>query len=140
MAWAQAVAGSCAGFFNADALEPTKPRPEFVLCVLAALPAMTFPAQAVTVGSIAAKGGSTAAGTGSISWLGAALAPLLAFLNLFGIWRLSHLEAHSDRERPIYKTLYPLLATSIVAVIVLNSLVREHSGSFIQASPVLFVG
>ncbi len=125
--------------FIAGALERTQPSAAFTLCVLAALPAMTLPAQAATVGTVTAKGG-TAAGMAWIGWAGAVLGPLLAFLNLFGIWRQSHLAARSDDERRVYRIFFPALACSIVAVIVLTTLIMDHSGALIATRPALFVG
>lgn len=125
--------------FIAGALERTQPGTTFTLCVLAALPAMTLPAQAATVGTLAAKGG-TAAGAGFIGLLGAVLCPLLAFLNLFGVWRMNHLAARSDEERRVYRIFYLVLAVSIITVITLTTLLTEHSGSLIKTSPALFAG
>ena len=126
--------------FIAGALERSQPGAAFTLCVLAALPAMTLSAQASTVGTLAAKGGTTTAGAGLIGFLGAVLCPLLAFLNLFGIWRMNHLAACSDRERQVYRIFYLVLAASIVTVIGLTTLLTAHSSSLIATRPALFVG
>jgi hypothetical protein len=106
---------------------------------LAVLPAMTISAKAATLGA-AAKGSATATGAGLIGLLGAILWPLLAFLNLFGVWHLSHKAARSDRERKVYKIFYPVLAGSIVAVILLASLLMSHGDSLVKTNPSLFVG
>jgi RNA polymerase sigma factor (sigma-70 family) len=126
--------------FIEGALERTNPGQAFTLGVLATLPALTTSAKAATAGAVATKGGATATGAGSIGLLGSILCPLLAFLNLFGIWRMSHKAARSDRERRVYKIFYPVLAGSIVAFILLTSLLTDHSGSLIKTSPSLFVG
>ncbi|HXI82486.1 MAG TPA: sigma-70 family RNA polymerase sigma factor [Verrucomicrobiae bacterium] len=119
--------------FVEGTLQRTNPGEAFTLGVLATLPAMTISAKAATVGA-AAKG------AGLMGLLGAVLTPLLAFLNLFGIWRLSHKAARSDRERNIYKIFFPVLAGSIVVVILLTSLLMSHGDSFIKTNPSLFAG
>ncbi|HEX4349350.1 MAG TPA: sigma-70 family RNA polymerase sigma factor [Verrucomicrobiae bacterium] len=123
--------------FVEGALERTNPGQAFTLGVLAALPAMTISAKAATLGA-AAKGGATVTGAGIIGWLGAVLCPLLAFLNLFRVWRLSHKAARSDRERKIYMIFFPVLAGSIVAVILLTSLLMSRGDPLIKTSPSLF--
>jgi RNA polymerase sigma factor (sigma-70 family) len=125
--------------FVEGALERTNPGQVFTLGVLAVLPAMTISAKAATLGA-AAKGSATATGAGLIGLLGAILWPLLAFLNLFGVWHLSHKAARSDRERKVYKIFYPVLAGSIVAVILLASLLMSHGDSLVKTNPSLFVG
>ena len=125
--------------FVEGALEQTNPGQAFTLGVLATLPALTISARTVTLGA-AAKGGATATGTGLIGLLGTILCPLLAFLNIFGVWRLSHKAARSDRERKIYMIFYPTLAGSIIAVILLVSLLMSRADSLIKTNPSLFVG
>ncbi len=125
--------------FVEGALERTNPGQVFTLGVLAALPAMTISAKAAMLGA-AAKGSATATGAGLIGLLGAILCPLLAFLNLFGVWHLSHKAARSDRERNVYKIFYPVLAASIVAVILLANLLMSRGESLIKTNPSLFVG
>jgi RNA polymerase sigma factor (sigma-70 family) len=126
--------------FVEGTLERTNPGQVFTLGVLAALPAMIISAKAATVGAAATKGGATATGAGVTGLLGAILCPLLAFLNLFRVWRLSHKSARSNRERKVYKIFYPVLAGSIVAVILLSSLLMDHGDSLVKTSPSLFVG
>jgi succinate dehydrogenase hydrophobic anchor subunit len=126
--------------FVEGALARTNPGQAFTLGVLATLPALTLSAKAATVGAAATKGGATATGAGLIGLLGAILCPLLAFLNLFGVWRFSHKAARSDRERKVYKIFYPVLAGSIVAVILLTSLLMSRGDSLIKTNPSLFVG
>jgi RNA polymerase sigma factor (sigma-70 family) len=123
--------------FVEGALEKTNPGPAFTLGVLATLPALTLSAKAATVGA-ATKGGATAAGAGLIGLLGAILCPLLAFLNLFGVWRLSHKTARSERERRVYMIYYPVLAGSIVAFILLASLLMAHGDALVKTNPSLF--
>jgi RNA polymerase sigma factor (sigma-70 family) len=125
--------------FVEGALARTNPGQAFTLGVLATLPALTISAKAATAGA-ATKGGATAAGAGLVGLLGAILCPLLAFLNLFGLWRLSHKSARSDRERKAYKIFYPVLAGSIVAFILLSSLLVSHGNSLAKTNPSLFVG
>jgi RNA polymerase sigma factor (sigma-70 family) len=125
--------------FVQGALERTNPGQAFTLGVLATLPAVTISAKAATLGA-AAKGSASAAGAGSIGLLGAVLCPLLAFLNIFGVWRLSHKTARSDRERRIFMIFYPALAGSIVAFILFTSLLMSHGDSLIKTNPSLFVG
>ncbi len=119
------------------ALARTNPGQAFTLGVLAMLPALTISAKAATMGAVT-KGGATAAGVGSIGLLGAILWPLLAFLNLFRVWRLSHQSARSDRERRIYGIFYPALAGSIVAEIFLAGLLMAHGGALVKSNPSLF--
>ena len=126
--------------FVEGALARTNPGQAFTLGVLATLPALTISAKAATVGAAATKGGATAVGAGLVGLLGAILCPLLAFLNLFRAWRLSHKAARSDRERKIYKIFYPVLAGSIVAVILLQTLLMSHGDSLVKKSPSLFAG
>ena len=126
--------------FVEGALAQTNPGQAFTLGVLATLPALTISAKAATVGAAATKGGATATGAGLIGFLGAILCPLLAFLNIFRVWRLSHKSASSDRERKLYKIFYPVLAGSIVAVILLTSLLMSHGDSLIKTNPSLFAG
>ena len=126
--------------FVEGALARTNPGQAFTLGVLATLPALTISAKAATVGAAATKGGATAAGAGLVGLLGAILCPLLAFLNLFGVWRLNHKAARSDRERKVYMIFYPGLAGSIVAVILLTSLLMSHGDSLVKTNPSLFVG
>ncbi|HEY1719021.1 MAG TPA: RNA polymerase sigma factor [Verrucomicrobiae bacterium] len=126
--------------FVEGALARTNPGHAFTLGVLATLPALTISAKAAIVGTTAAKGGATATGAGLIGLLGAILCPLLAFLNLFRVWRLSHKAARSDRERKIYKIFYPLLAGGIVAFILLANLLMSRGDSLIKINPSLFVG
>jgi len=123
--------------FVEGALARTNPGQVFTLGVLATLPALTISAKAATMGA-AAKGGATATGAGFIGLLGAILFPLLAFLNLFGAWHLSHKAARSDRERNIYKTYYPVLAGSIVIFVLLTSLLMSHGNSLVKTNPSLF--
>jgi RNA polymerase sigma factor (sigma-70 family) len=129
--------------FIAGALERSQPGAAFTLCVLAALPAMTVSTQAATVGTLAAKGGTSATGAGVgagfVGLIGAVLCPLLAFLNLFGVWRLNHLAARSDRERKVYRIFYLVLAVSIVTVIGLTTVLTAHSRELIATRPGLFV-
>jgi RNA polymerase sigma factor (sigma-70 family) len=125
--------------FVEGALERTNPGQVFTLGVLAALPAMAVSAKAATLGA-AAKGGATATGAGLTGLLGAILLPLLAFLNLFRVWRLSHKAARSDRERKIYKIFFPALAGSIVVVLVLINFLMSHADSLVKTNPSLFVG
>jgi len=125
--------------FVEGALARTNPGPAFTLGVLATLPALTISAKAATMGA-AAKSGATAAGAGFIGLLGAILFPLLAFLNLFRAWHLSHKAARSDRERNIYKIYYPVLAGSIVVFILLTSLLMSHGDSLVKTNPSLFAG
>jgi hypothetical protein len=126
--------------FVEGALAQTNPGQAFTLGVLATLPALTISAKAATVGAAATKGGATAAGAGLAGLLGAILCPLLAFLNLFGVWRLNHKAARSDRERKVYMIFYPGLAGSIVVVILLTSLLMSHGDSLVKTNPSLFVG
>jgi RNA polymerase sigma factor (sigma-70 family) len=126
--------------FVEGALARTNPGQAFTLGVLATLPALTISAKAATVGAAATKGGATAAGAGLVGFLGAILCPLLAFLNLFRAWRLSHKAARSDRERKIYMIFYPVLAAGIVAFVLLASLLMSHGGSLIKTNPSLFAG
>ena len=128
--------------FIAGALQRTQPGTTFTLAILAALPAMSLPAQAATVGTLATKGGTAATGAGAafIGFLGAVLCPLLAFLNLFGVWRTHHLAARSDAERRLYRLFFPGLALSIVAVITLTTLLNDHSRSLMATRPSLFAG
>jgi RNA polymerase sigma factor (sigma-70 family) len=123
--------------FVEGALERTQPGPAFTLGVLATLPALTISAKAATLGAVA-KGGATVSGAGLAGLLGAILCPLLAFLNLFRVWRLSHNSSRSDRERKVYRIFYPVLAGSIVAVILLTSLLMDHGDSLMKTSPALF--
>jgi hypothetical protein len=126
--------------FVEGALARTNPGQAFTLGVLAALPALTISAKAATMGAAAAKGSATAAGAGLVGLLGAILCPLLAFLNLFRVWRLSHKAARLDRERKVYKIFYPVLAGSIVVFILLTSLLMSHGDSLIKTNPSLFAG
>jgi RNA polymerase sigma factor (sigma-70 family) len=123
--------------FVEGALARTNPGQAFTLAVLATLPALTLSTKAATFGA-AAKGGATATGAGLIGLLGAILVPLLAFLNLFRVWRFSHKAAQSDRERKIYKIFYPVLAGSIVAEIFLTSLLMAHGDALVKTNPSLF--
>jgi RNA polymerase sigma factor (sigma-70 family) len=123
--------------FVEGALARTNPGQAFTLGVLAALPALTISAKAATMGAAAAKGSATAAGAGLVGLLGAILCPLLAFLNLFRVWRLSHKAARLDRERKVYKIFYPVLAGSIVVFILLTSLLMSHGDSLIKTNPSL---
>ena len=120
------------------ALARSNPGAAFTLGVLATLPAMTFSAKAATVGTAAAKGGATATGVGLIGWLGAILCPLLAFLNLFAVWRLNHRQARSDRERRVYKIFYLGLAVSILVFYVLACLLMSHGESITKTHPLWF--
>ncbi|MDR3404791.1 MAG: sigma-70 family RNA polymerase sigma factor [Chthoniobacter sp.] len=124
--------------FVESALARTTPGQAFTLGVMIALPAMSYSAKAATLGA-AAKGSTTAIGASSIGFLGAILCPLLAFLNLFRIWRLNHKAARSDRERRLYGIFYPVLAGSIVTFILLTSMLTDHSDSLLQTNPSLFV-
>jgi len=125
--------------FVEGALARTTPGQVFTLGVLAALPAMTLSAKAATLGA-AAKGGAAATGTGALGLLGAILCPLLAFLNLFVAWRQNHKAARSDRERKVYRIFYPVLAGSIVTMILLANLLMAHGGELIKTNPGWFVG
>ncbi len=126
--------------FVEGALGRTNPGQAFTLAVLATLPAMTLSAKAATVGAAATKGGTSASGVGVMGLLGAILLPLVAFLNLFGMWRMSHKAARSDRERKIYMIFYPVLAGSIVVFVVLSSLLMDHGDSLVKTNPTLFAG
>lgn len=125
--------------FVEGTLGRTAPGPAFTLGVLAALPAMTISARAATLGA-AAKGSATTTGAGLIGLLGAILLPLLAFLNLFRVWRLSHKAARSNRERKIYMIFYPVLAGSIVVVNLLANLLMSRGDSLTKSNPSLFAG
>jgi RNA polymerase sigma factor (sigma-70 family) len=126
--------------FVEGALARTNPGQAFTLGVLATLPALTISAKASTVGAAAMKGGATATGAGLIGLLGAILFPLLAFLNLFRVWRWSHKAARSDRERKVYMIFYPMLAGSIVIFILLANLLMSRGDSLVKTSPSLFAG
>jgi len=124
--------------FVEGALARSNPGTAFTLCVLATLPALTLSAKAATVGSAAAKGGATATGAGLIGLLGAIVCPLLAFLNLFAVWRVNHRAARSDRERQVYKIFYLGVAVSIVIFYVLCNVLLSHGDSLIKAHPAWF--
>jgi RNA polymerase sigma factor (sigma-70 family) len=126
--------------FVEGALARTNPGQAFTLGVLATLPALTISAKASTVGAAAMKGGATATGAGLIGLLGAILFPLLAFLNLFRVWRWSHKAARSDRERKVYMIFYPMLAGSIVIFILLANLLMSRGDSLVKTNPSLFAG
>lgn len=125
--------------FVEGTLARTNPGQAFTLAVLATLPALTLPAKAATLGA-AAKGGAAVTGAGSIGLLGAILFPLWEFLNLFRVWRLSHKAARSDQERRIYRIFYPVIAGSIVAVILLVQLLMSRGDPLIKAHPAWFAG
>jgi len=124
--------------FVEGALARSNPGTAFTLGVLATLPALTLSAKAATVGGAVAKGGATATGTGLIGLLGAILCPLLAFLNLFAVWRVSHRAARSDRERHVYKIYYLGVAVSIVIFFVLCNVLLSHGDSLIKVHPLWF--
>ncbi len=125
--------------FVEGALVRTNPGQAFTLAVLATLPALTISAKAAAMGA-AAKGSAAAKGAGLMGLLGAFLCPLLAFLNLFGVYRLNFKEARSDRERRLYNIYFPVLGGSIVVDILLVSILISHGDSLIKTSPSLFVG
>jgi len=125
--------------FVEGALARSNPGTAFTLGVLATLPAFTLSAKAATVGAAAAKGGATATGAGLIGLIGAILCPLLAFLNLFAVWRVNHRSARSDRERQVYKIFYLGVAVSIVVFYVLFSLL-PLGDSLVKTHPSLFAG
>lgn len=124
--------------FVEGALARSNPGPAFTLGVLATLPALTLSAKAATLGGAVAKGGATASGAGLIGWLGAVLCPLLAFLNLFGVWRVNHRSARSDEERRVYRIFYLGLAGSVGVFYVLTCLLMAHAGSITKAHPLWF--
>ncbi len=125
--------------FVEGALARSNPGPAFTLGVLAILPALTLSAKAATVGGAVAKGGATATGAGLLGWLGAILCPLLAFINLFAVWRVNHRAARSDRERQVYKIFYLGLAVSIVVFYVVFSLL-PLGDSLVKTHPFRFAG
>jgi hypothetical protein len=123
--------------FVEGALARTNPGPAFTLGVLATLPAFTISAKAATLGA-AAKGGATATGAGFMGLLGAILCPLLAFLNLFAVWRMSHKAARSNHERKVYMIFYPVLAGSVIVVILLTNVLMSRGDALIKTNPSLF--
>ncbi len=68
------------------ALEQTAPGPAFTLCVLAALPAMTFSAKAATLGA-ATKAGAAAKGAGLAGLFGKFLGPFFPFVGMWADYR-----------------------------------------------------
>jgi RNA polymerase sigma factor (sigma-70 family) len=108
--------------FVEGALAQTNPGSQFTLAVLSALPALTLSAKATALGSIAAKGSAAVKGAGTLGFLGAIVAPLMAILGNYASYRMSMNEAHTDQERGNIKKFFraalliSLVLTGILAV------------------------
>jgi RNA polymerase sigma factor (sigma-70 family) len=101
--------------FVEGALARTNPGQAFTLAVMAALPGLTVPAKAATLGAVA-KGGVAVKGAG---WIGL----LTAFGPFLGMWlqyRMAQKTAQSDRERELNRRFikrHLLLCFTICVVI-----------------------
>jgi RNA polymerase sigma factor (sigma-70 family) len=85
--------------FVEGALARTNPGKTFTLAVVASLPALTFSANAVTIGA-AAKGGAAAAKTaGVMALFGVVLSPLMILFGNYIPYRIGLAGARSDEER-----------------------------------------
>jgi RNA polymerase sigma factor (sigma-70 family) len=92
--------------FVEGALARTNPGQAFTANVLAALPALTISAKAVTLGTAAAKGSAATKAAGAMGLAGAILSPLLIVLGNYKSYRMSIDEAHSDEERQRIKAIF----------------------------------
>jgi RNA polymerase sigma factor (sigma-70 family) len=120
--------------FVEGALERTNPGKVFTLGVLAALPALTISAKAVTIGAAAAKGSATAKAAGAMGLFGALLTPLVVLFGNYANYRMSMDEARSEEERVHVRTLFRnsllvALALSIVLAAPLFWASRNHGGN-----------
>jgi RNA polymerase sigma factor (sigma-70 family) len=124
--------------FVESALERTQPGPVFTLAVLAALPSMTLPAKAATLGAAAAKGGAAVKGTVLMGLLGSVLTPLLAFFGMWKSYRREYNAARSDGERAFYKSYYRRFIGCIVGFILTCFLLMSFGKALIKTNPALF--
>lgn len=104
--------------FVEGALARTNPGKVFTLGVLAALPSLTMPAKAASIGVAAAKGGAVAKAAGATGALSAVFSPLLAIFGNYASYRMSMDEAQSDEERVHIKALF---RKSLVCTLVLSA-------------------
>jgi RNA polymerase sigma factor (sigma-70 family) len=119
-------------------LSRTNPGRTFTVGVLAALPALLLPAQAVaSVGTLAAKGSAKAAGSSAFGLL---LGPIVA---LFGMWvsyRTDIDSAGSETERQLSRTFYRRLAWGLSSWFVASSLLTFFARPLREVHELLFAG
>jgi RNA polymerase sigma factor (sigma-70 family) len=124
--------------FVEGALEQTAPGPAFTLCVLAALPAMTFSAKAATLGA-AAKAGAAAKGAGLAGLFGKFLGPLFPFV---GMWADYRQLKKVGLPEPALKALrrYNLaIAFGVVSMVVVVCVLMDRGAALAKTSPTFFV-
>jgi RNA polymerase sigma factor (sigma-70 family) len=94
--------------FVAGALEQTTPGNAFTLNVLGALPALTAPAAAATLGAgaSAAKGGVAAKAAASATFAGAILGPVVGIIGGWLGYKVNMENAESARERQFLTKLF----------------------------------
>ncbi len=123
--------------FVEGALSRTNPGLLFTLGVLAALPAMTIPAKAATLGATA-KSGAAAKGAGLLGLFGWALPLLLMFFGMWKAFRGEHQAARSAGERGFYKSYYRRLIVCVVVSLLLCFAMMHWGDALMGESPVLF--
>jgi len=121
--------------FVEGALAQTNPGRAFTLGVLAALPAFTLSAKAVTLGATAAKGSSAAKAAAVTGLLSAMFGPLLVLFGNYAFYRIGLDQAQSDEERGRVKTFYRKIGVFALGLFLVFALLafwvcrnqRDHS-------------
>ena len=125
--------------FVEGALEQTNPGRYFTASVVSALPAMTFAAKSAVLGAAAAKGAASAKVATLSGLLGAAVAPLFAFFNMWAGYRATVDSSQSDRERK-YNQVFGRRLIGAIAVFFLIYLILVFCfGSLVTRNHLLFV-
>ena len=136
--------------FVEGALQRTNPGKAFTLAVIASLPALTFSAKAVTIGTAAAKGGAAAKTGGIMGFFAALSGPLIVFFPNYIAYRVTLAGAQSDEERAGIKSIFGRLGlitlgifipfAAIVLWLTRNQTDRSYlSGLFASSLVVLFL-
>jgi RNA polymerase sigma factor (sigma-70 family) len=103
--------------FVESTLSRTAPGRAFTIGVLAALPAFALSAKAATVGAAAAKGSATGVSAGILSYLGAALGPVIGMAGAYYGVKASLNSTRTPRERQF---IIRQTKITLAAVIIFN--------------------
>lgn len=123
--------------FVEGALRQSGPGPAFTASVLAALPAATISAKAITLGTVV-KGGAAVKGAGLFGMFFAFVAPLFAF---WGMWMDYRMRKKAKQPEALLKFLryyYFGILASVAVMVALITLLMSYGGEIIHYNAGLF--
>jgi len=122
--------------FVEGTLERSAPGAAFTVCVMAALPALTFSAKAAALGT-AAKAGAAVKSAGLAGLFGKIL-PLAPFAGMVADYRQLKGAGLPKRALRLLKCFYFAIALSVVSMIAIISYLMDHGAAIATTSPGLF--